>query len=383
MADNVERSPEKKFKCKHEGCRKTFKHKTQLYRHMKECKHSLPKNKPTKISNFTLIDGLYQCVKCKKCMKGRPNSYRHIKGSCKVKKVRESHVCIICQKCFDYKSDLTRHMKMHIRKGDLLTPSFVIPSSSSAVSELDSPVLDDVSLVDTDESSILTSTLDFSTSSVDNTESSALEELSFTSIQHTNTQSLTTNTTVTKTNRWCEILAYTDAVGIKEADIYHNLIKYLKSIKQNRQKFLSLLFNLFGLERLTVSAFVYFLASQLMMDWRNLKRSLQTWFVSGMEETRGKWSLSVDTRQAIYDTWIANTTPSTDARNDRVSVKIGKLEYLKKYKDIVNKTVQVEEMKNKRGRTNYTANRMIITDTAFSIYKQLVEKASRLALDQY
>ena len=333
MADNVERSPEKKFKCKHEGCRKTFKHKTQLYRHMKECKHSLPKNKPTKISNFTLIDGLYQCVKCKKCMKGRPNSYRHIKGSCKVKKVRESHVCIICQKCFDYKSDLTRHMKMHIRKGDLLTPSFVISSSSSAVSELDSPVLDDVSLVDTDESSILTSTLDFSTSSVDNTESSALEELSFTSIQHTNTQSLTTNTTVTKTNRWCEILAYTDAVGIKEADIYHNLIKYLKSIKQNRQKFLSLLFNLFGLERLTDSAFVYFLASQLMMDWRNLKRSLQTWFVSGMEETRGKWSLSVDTRQAIYDTWIANTTPSTDARNDRVSVKIGKLEYLKKYKD--------------------------------------------------
>ena len=47
------------------------------YRHMKECKHCSPKNKPTKISNFTLIDGLYQRVQCKKCMKGQPNSYRH------------------------------------------------------------------------------------------------------------------------------------------------------------------------------------------------------------------------------------------------------------------------------------------------------------------
>ena len=37
-------------------------------------------------------------------------------------------------------------------------------------------------------------------------------------------------------------------------------------------------------------------------------------------------------------------------------------------------------MKNKRGRTNYTANRMIITDTAFSIYKQLVEKGITVSI---
>ena len=61
-----------------------------------------------------------------------------------------------------------------------------------------------------------------------------------------------------------------------------------------------------------------------------------------------------------------------------VSVKIGKLEYMKKYKDIVNKTFQVEEVE-----PITQQNRMIITETAFSIYKQLVEKGSRLALDKY
>ena len=139
------------------------------------------------------------------------------------------------------------------------------------------------------------------------------------------------NRTVTGTKCWKDILTHTNAVDIKEADIYQCLITYLKSIFHNRQKFMNLLSDIFGIDRITDSAFVYFLASQLKVDYQNLKGCVTRWVNAGMEDERGKWSLSLDVRQQIYDIWIENSQPSTDNRNDRCRVKIPKMDYLKKY----------------------------------------------------
>ena len=38
--------------------------------------------------------------------------------------------------------------------------------------------------------------------------------------------------------------------------------------------------------------------------------------------------LSDEVRKKIFDTWMENTTPSTDDRNGCVSVKLAKLAYL-------------------------------------------------------
>ena len=107
-----------------------------------------------------------------------------------------------------------------------------------------------------------------------------------------------------------------------------------------------MLVEMFGIERITDSAFVYFLASQLKIDYQNLKRSITKWFDSGLEDGRGKWTLSLDVKQKIYDTWIENSQTSTDNRNDRCKVKIPKMDYIKKYSGLINKDI-IEEIKNK------------------------------------
>ena len=71
-------------------------------------------------------------------------------------------------------------------------------------------------------------------------------------------------------------------------------MRYLKTIINKRQHFISLAENIFGLERLTDTSFVYFLASELNTNYSNLKRSISRWIHSGMEEVRGKSGLRVN-----------------------------------------------------------------------------------------
>ena len=263
-------------------------------------------------------------------------------------------------------------MKSHERNSDILTPSFTIirtdaqPGSSSyrsgeivvsnespepLFSACDDGINGDDRHGDTgDGISFNISEIELESSTIEYIKLSANESLDITPPPPPASTPPPTavNLSITKSKKWQDILAHTDAVGIKEADVYHSLMKHLKLIKNKRQQFLSLLFKLFGIERLADTAFIYLLATKLSMDRRNLKRSIECWFSSGMEESRGKWALSNEIRQDIYDTWVENITPSTDDRNDRVSVKIAKLAYLKKYKEIENKTVQLKEEKNKR-----------------------------------
>ena len=124
---------------------------------------------------------------------------------------------------------------------------------------------------------------------------------------------------------------------------------YLKTIINKRQHFISLAENIFGLERLTDTSFVYFLASELNTNDSKLKRSISRWIHSGMEEVHGKSGLPSESRQKIYNIWVDNSIPSTDNRNDRCSVKMSKAEYLKIYEGIENNGIEIEEKVNKRG----------------------------------
>ena len=183
------------------------------------------------------------------------------------------------------------------------------------------------------------------------------------------------NKTITGTKRWTEILTHTNAVGIKEADMYLCFMEYLKTIYANRCKFMTLLLDVFGFDRMTDSSFIYFLSFQLDLNFHNLKRGISRWIDAGMQDPRGRnRALSSEARQQIYDAWLDHAQPSTDNRNGRCRVKISKMEYLKKYSGIENKDVVIEEQVNKRGCVNYLSNRMIFTSTIRGIKQKLDEK---------
>ena len=131
---------------------------------------------------------------------------------------------------------------------------------------------------------------------------------------------------------------------------------------------------MFGKERLTDSAFVCFLSKEVDVNTSNLRRSISKWFNGDMEETRGKWGLPTQVRQKIYDMWVENAIPSTDNRNNRGQVKIPKLEFLRRYKDIKHKNVELNEEVSKRRCKNIVGKRMIMTETVSALQKKLAEE---------
>ena len=112
---------------------------------------------------------------------------------------------------------------------------------------------------------------------------------------------------------------------------------------------MTLLFDIFGTDRLNDSAFIYFLSSHLNLNYSNLRRSILRWINSGMRERRDRWSIDLDTRQQIYNLCIEHSQASTDNRNDQCKVKISKIDYIKKYVGIENENIIIEEITNKRG----------------------------------
>ena len=185
------------------------------------------------------------------------------------------------------------------------------------------------------------------------------------------------NVVIEGTRKWKDILAYTDATGTKEADMYQCLIRHLKSLaesRKGREQFNTLLVEIFGFERLQDPSFIYFLSNQLGKRYRNLKWQVDNWIAGGLKGKRGHQGLSLETKQAVYDAWIEHTVASTDNRNNRVSVNISRREYLQRYDGIDNKDIVVEEKVTKRGRKIMSANRMIVTETIRSLQKSLLDK---------
>ena len=71
---------------------------------------------------------------------------------------------------------------------------------------------------------------------------------------------------------------------------------------------------------------------------------------------------------------IKNSINSTDGRNGRNLVKLSKRKYIEQYGTVKNNEAVIEEVKNKRGQTYYSANRMVVTCTIRSIQDQLSQQ---------
>ena len=87
--------------------------------------------------------------------------------------------------------------------------------------------------------------------------------------------------------------------------------------------------------------------------------------------------LSQNIKRNIYNKWIKNSINSSDGRNGRNLVKLSKRKYIEQYGTIKNNEVVIEEVKNKRGQTYYSANIlfcMVVTFTIRSIQDQLSQQ---------
>ena len=91
-------------------------------------------------------------------------------------------------------------------------------------------------------------------------------------------------------------------------------------------------------------------------------------------EIRGRQELSQNIKRNIYNTWVKNSINSSDGRNGRNLVKLSKRKYIEQYGTIKNNELVIEEVKNKRGQTYYSANRMVVTCTIRSIQDQLSQQ---------
>ena len=49
-----------------------------------------------------------------------------------------------------------------------------------------------------------------------------------------------------------------------------------------------------------------------------------------LKEVRGKWQISEEVKQEVYDLWIENSIPSVYCRDGQQSIKISKLNYLRR-----------------------------------------------------
>ena len=105
-----------------------------------------------------------------------------------------------------------------------------------------------------------------------------------------------------------------------------------------------------------------------------LSRLLKVLNHSWWRKICGRKELSQNVKQNICNTRIKNSINSTDGRNGRNLVKLSKRKYIEQYGTIKNNEVVIEEVKNKRGQTYYSANRMIITCTIRSIQDQLSQQ---------
>ena len=115
--------------------------------------------------------------------------------------------------------------------------------------------------------------------------------------------------------------------NVSEKLILNSLLEHLKKLygKPKRTEFMEFMTTIFGVDNLSNTSLIYFLAKKMGIDYRNLKRGVQRWISSDLKEIRGNKSLPLTIKQKIYDMWIKNSIPSTDSRNDRSSVKISKL----------------------------------------------------------
>ena len=376
-------------------CDKTFSYKSILMRHEKTHSNDIA------VPSFVTPHG-ENILDVSTEIDPQPSS-----TSC-IQKVDGKYQCEVCQKHFAWKSHLVRHEKTH--NNDMATASFVPLNSSGNQETLNRPG-DDEFPTDIDftlnQPSSSTFIEDSSFNSLSYDDNSSFTDITESVTDLADTDNATGDTSLLRTelgdNRESsesslddvhplheeihhvhpldeefeeiDVPTLEETEEIDDASLLKSLFKYLRGLhKEHNVTFKKRVIEIFGVERLADHKFQYFLASKLDINYQNFKRGMMKWMDSGMEETRGRNKLNIETRQEIYDMWIQNAQPSTDNRNNRCQVKISEVQYIEKFSGLKNTNVEIEYTTNKRGRKNVAANRMISTTTTKGIIKKLSDK---------
>ena len=69
----------------------------------------------------------------------------------------------------------------------------------------------------------------------------------------------------------------------------------------------------------------------------------------------------IESKQKCYDMQVTNSINSTDARNGENLISISKSKYNTLYRSIENKSVQINSIVHKRGKTALRVNRIMLT----------------------
>ena len=122
-------------------------------------------------------------------------------------------------------------------------------------------------------------------------------------------------------------------------------------------------------DKMTDPSFLSWLGSKLNIRTSIFLIYVANWRDRNFKETRGTANSTDDKlKREIFDTWIENSINSTDGHNGRNLISISKSKYNELFHNIENKTVSFNVVVNKRGRTLYQANRMVLT--MFVIFKK-------------
>ena len=127
--------------------------------------------------------------------------------------------------------------------------------------------------------------------------------------------------------------------------------------------------NVFG-EHLENQEFIEWLTGKLSTRHHRFAKYVAKWRENKFSDTRGRQQ-QLEVKQKVYDTWCQNAINSADARNGRNMASLSRRKFLQQYGAITHSDIVVEEVKNKRGQTYYSANRMIAICTIRSIIEQL------------
>ena len=135
--------------------------------------------------------------------------------------------------------------------------------------------------------------------------------------------------------------------GTSLPSLYREVIKAL-----NREKkyptFHQLLHDVFG-EQLQSQTFLDCLAKKLDIRPSKFSVYIQRWRENNFEESRGWNKLPIETKLAVYNTWLENSIVSTDGRNGRNEINISKRQYLQTYGEIRSDLIELTEKKKQKG----------------------------------
>ena len=105
-------------------------------------------------------------------------------------------------------------------------------------------------------------------------------------------------------------------------------------------------------DKMTETSFLSWIASKLNIQTSRFFIFVANWRDRNFKETRSTAnSIDDELKQEIFDTWVENSINSTDGRNGRNLVSISKSKYNELFHNIENKTISVNVVVNKRGRT--------------------------------